>query len=227
MKRNQLRELAALNGTLRDDENQTCINCGGVGHRRYECPERQNYTNALTCRICGGRGHTARDCLHRNDPEFMAQAQEREQHLDSEYMNLMAELGEKVPENGGAGGDRRQVCACGKYFRGSMLISCLYSLLVKRVHLGNVQQIQAAYHHGNNSVIKVQHLLHLHHQGRHLLLGQNKIMDHHQVAMHMDLLLEPIIKVMAVMAATADMVDIKVMINNHHRLLPHQVLHHG
>ncbi|KAI8140624.1 hypothetical protein BJV82DRAFT_621845 [Fennellomyces sp. T-0311] len=105
LKRNQLRELAALNGTLRDDENQTCINCGGIGHRRYECPERQNYTVSLTCRICGGRGHTARDCLHRNDPEFMAQARERDQHLDSEYMNLMAELGEKVAEDGG---DRRQ-----------------------------------------------------------------------------------------------------------------------
>lgn len=27
LKRNQLRELAALNGTLRDDENQACQNC--------------------------------------------------------------------------------------------------------------------------------------------------------------------------------------------------------
>jgi splicing factor 1 len=103
LKRNQLRELAALNGTLRDDENQTCINCGGIGHRRYECPERQNYTVSLTCRICGGRGHTARDCLHRNDPEFMQQARERDQHLDSEYMNLMAELGESTE-----GGEQQQ-----------------------------------------------------------------------------------------------------------------------
>ncbi|KAL1935650.1 hypothetical protein VTP01DRAFT_4790 [Rhizomucor pusillus] len=102
LKRNQLRELAALNGTLRDDENQTCINCGAVGHRRYECPERQNYTVSLTCRVCGGKGHTARDCLHRNDPEYAAKAREREQHLDSEYANLMAELGEK-PEDGAGG----------------------------------------------------------------------------------------------------------------------------
>ena len=29
LKRNQLRELAALNGTLRDDENQACQNCNG------------------------------------------------------------------------------------------------------------------------------------------------------------------------------------------------------
>ncbi|GAB5590241.1 Branchpoint-bridging protein [Umbelopsis nana] len=104
LKRSQLRELAALNGTLRDDENQTCTNCGGVGHRRYECPEQQNVTNNLTCRICGGQGHMARDCLQRNNPEFMQKAQEREQQLDSEYMNLMAELGEKVTDgDAGAG----------------------------------------------------------------------------------------------------------------------------
>ncbi|KAM3583468.1 hypothetical protein VKS41_004379 [Umbelopsis sp. WA50703] len=102
LKRSQLRELAALNGTLRDDENQTCTNCGGVGHRRYECPEQQNVTNNLTCRICGGHGHMARDCLQRNNPEFMQQAQEREQQLDSEYMNLMAELGEKVNDGDAA-----------------------------------------------------------------------------------------------------------------------------
>lgn len=31
LKRNQLRELAALNGTLRDDENQACQNCKSPG----------------------------------------------------------------------------------------------------------------------------------------------------------------------------------------------------
>ncbi|OZJ04483.1 hypothetical protein BZG36_02673 [Bifiguratus adelaidae] len=101
LKRNQLRELAALNGTLRDDENQTCSNCGALGHRRYECPEQQNFTNTLTCRICGSAGHTARDCLQRNDPEAMARASERDQQLDSEYSNLMAELGESVPNDEG------------------------------------------------------------------------------------------------------------------------------
>ncbi|RUP38410.1 hypothetical protein BC936DRAFT_138398 [Jimgerdemannia flammicorona] len=101
LKRQQLRELAALNGTLRDDENQTCTNCGAVGHRKYECSEQQNFTINLTCRICNGAGHTARDCLQRNNPEFVQQAKQRDQQLDSEYMNLMAELGEKVPEEGG------------------------------------------------------------------------------------------------------------------------------
>ncbi|KAI7895135.1 uncharacterized protein EV154DRAFT_536231 [Mucor mucedo] len=100
LKRNQLRELAALNGTLRDDENQTCLNCGASGHRRYECPERQNVTTSLTCHICGGGGHIARDCTQRNNPELVNQARERDSQLDSEYMNLMAELGESVPEGG-------------------------------------------------------------------------------------------------------------------------------
>ncbi|CAO3650905.1 unnamed protein product [Cunninghamella echinulata] len=95
LKRTQLRELAALNGTLRDDENQTCLNCGSSGHRRYECPERQNFTANLTCRICGGHGHIARDCNQRDNPELIEAARVRDQQLDTEYLNLMAELGEK------------------------------------------------------------------------------------------------------------------------------------
>ena len=35
-KRLQLRELAALNGTLKDDEH--CYLCGQGGHRQFECP---------------------------------------------------------------------------------------------------------------------------------------------------------------------------------------------
>jgi splicing factor 1 len=65
LKRNQLRELAALNGTLRDDENQACQNCGQIGHRKYDCPEKQNYTASIICRVCGNAGHMARDCPDR------------------------------------------------------------------------------------------------------------------------------------------------------------------
>ncbi|CAD6593613.1 MAG: hypothetical protein ASARMPREDX12_007353 [Alectoria sarmentosa] len=50
LKRNQLRELAALNGTLRDDENQACQNCGQIGHRKYDCPEQRNFTANIICR---------------------------------------------------------------------------------------------------------------------------------------------------------------------------------
>ena len=65
LKRNQLRELATLNGTLRDDENQACQNCGQIGHRKYDCPEKQNYTANIICHVCGNAGHMARDCPDR------------------------------------------------------------------------------------------------------------------------------------------------------------------
>ncbi|KAG0327440.1 hypothetical protein BGZ99_007660 [Dissophora globulifera] len=97
LKRMQLRELASLNGTLRDDENQTCLNCGALGHRKYECPEIHNVTINLVCGICGGHGHATRDCRERNNPEAAEKAQQRNQKVDSEYLNLMAELGEEVP----------------------------------------------------------------------------------------------------------------------------------
>lgn len=65
LKKGQLRELAALNGTLRDDENQACQNCGEIGHRKYDCPHQRNYTAGLICRVCGNAGHIGRDCPER------------------------------------------------------------------------------------------------------------------------------------------------------------------
>ncbi|KAK2743643.1 hypothetical protein FQN57_004752 [Myotisia sp. PD_48] len=65
LKRNQLRELAALNGTLRDDENQACQNCGQIGHRKYDCPEQRNFTANIICRVCGNAGHMGKDCPDR------------------------------------------------------------------------------------------------------------------------------------------------------------------
>ncbi|WBW75357.1 KH and CC/hC domain splicing factor Bpb1 [Schizosaccharomyces osmophilus] len=87
LKRNQLRQLATLNGTLRDDENQVCQNCGNVGHRRYDCPERINHTLNIVCRHCGNAGHIARDCPVRNQPPVADAA------ADREYQSLMQELG--------------------------------------------------------------------------------------------------------------------------------------
>lgn len=100
MKRNQLRELALLNGTLRDDEGIICANCGAPGHRRFECPERANITNTLICRICGGVGHVANDCLQRNNPEALQAAKERSDRVDSEYERLMKELDGGVTSTG-------------------------------------------------------------------------------------------------------------------------------
>ncbi|KAL2169588.1 hypothetical protein VTG60DRAFT_5900 [Thermothelomyces hinnuleus] len=101
LKRNQLRELAALNGTLRDDENQACQNCGQIGHRKYDCPERQNFTANIICRVCGNAGHMARDCPDRqrgaswrNDgPRPGASRLGGGDAVDREYEQLMQELG--------------------------------------------------------------------------------------------------------------------------------------
>lgn len=107
-KRNQLRELAALNGTLRDDENQICQNCGGVGHRKYDCPEQRNFTANIICRVCGSAGHMARDCTVNKDPNAVvalggpSPPQTARGGFDSEYASLMAELGEG---GGGPAGD--------------------------------------------------------------------------------------------------------------------------
>ncbi|KAI0077871.1 hypothetical protein K474DRAFT_1684037 [Panus rudis PR-1116 ss-1] len=108
-KRNQLRELAALNGTLRDDENQICQNCGNVGHRKYDCPEQRNYTANIICRVCGSAGHMARDCTVNRDPNAAHAPQPQSNSMaltkggfDSEYASLMAELGEGGKGSGDA-----------------------------------------------------------------------------------------------------------------------------
>ncbi|UZP34797.1 hypothetical protein NXS19_002613 [Fusarium pseudograminearum] len=102
LKRNQLRELAALNGTLRDDENQACQNCGKIGHRKYDCPEKQNYTASIICRVCGNAGHMARDCPDRQrgaswrNTDAAARPAGRigsGDAVDREYEQLMQELG--------------------------------------------------------------------------------------------------------------------------------------
>ncbi|KAL2142584.1 hypothetical protein VTI28DRAFT_1030 [Corynascus sepedonium] len=106
LKRNQLRELAALNGTLRDDENQACQNCGQIGHRKYDCPEKQNFTASIICRVCGNAGHMARDCPDRqrgaswrNDGPMGRPGAPRlgggggGDAVDREYEQLMQELG--------------------------------------------------------------------------------------------------------------------------------------
>jgi splicing factor 1 len=60
LKRQQLVELARLNGTIRDEENKICSNCGGAGHERYNCPEIANFTTTIVCKICNSIGHLAR-----------------------------------------------------------------------------------------------------------------------------------------------------------------------
>lgn len=126
LKRNQLRELAALNGTLRDDENQACQNCkyrvassgltadmytgGQIGHRKYDCPEQRNFTANIICRVCGNAGHMARDCPDRQRGTDQRNAlpgappQRRiGDAVDREMENFMQELSGNPSAGGPAG----------------------------------------------------------------------------------------------------------------------------
>ncbi|CAN4080735.1 unnamed protein product [Withania somnifera] len=88
-KRQQLKELAALNGTIRDEE--FCRLCGEPGHRQYACPSRTTtFKSEVLCKICGDGGHPTIDCPVKNTTG---------KKMDDEYQNFLAELGGTVPES--------------------------------------------------------------------------------------------------------------------------------
>ncbi|KAK6145656.1 hypothetical protein DH2020_022476 [Rehmannia glutinosa] len=88
-KRQQLRELAALNGTIRDEE--FCRLCGEPGHRQYACPSRlTTFKSDVLCKICGDGGHPTIDCPVKNTTG---------KKMDDEYQNFLAELGGTGPES--------------------------------------------------------------------------------------------------------------------------------
>ncbi|XP_076445722.1 uncharacterized protein LOC143283386 isoform X2 [Babylonia areolata] len=93
LRRQQLRELALLNGTLREND--------GL-QKLKQIQEAQNIvTNTILCTVCGGAGHIAQDCKEKRpgDTFRMSQIQTPTDRakMDSEYMSLMAELGEGPP----------------------------------------------------------------------------------------------------------------------------------
>ncbi|KAH7447436.1 hypothetical protein KP509_01G107100 [Ceratopteris richardii] len=82
-KRAQLRELAALNGTIRDDE--ICRLCGEPGHRQYTCSARNStFKSDVSCKICGDGGHPTIDCPMKGTVS---------NNIDNEYANFLAEVG--------------------------------------------------------------------------------------------------------------------------------------
>ncbi|CAA0835571.1 splicing factor-related [Striga hermonthica] len=88
-KRQQLRELAALNGTIRDEE--YCRLCGEPGHRQFSCPSRlTTFKSDVLCKICGDGGHPTIDCPVKNTTG---------KKMDDEYQNFLAELGGTVPDS--------------------------------------------------------------------------------------------------------------------------------
>ncbi|XP_056643303.1 splicing factor 1 [Diorhabda sublineata] len=96
LRRMQLRELAQLNGTLRENDGMRCNNCGATDHKSWLCPDKPNITNSIVCSSCGAAGHIARDCRSKRPgqggPPLPGVGDKAK--IDEEYMSLMAELGE-------------------------------------------------------------------------------------------------------------------------------------
>ncbi|XP_046673760.1 splicing factor 1-like isoform X1 [Homalodisca vitripennis] len=98
LRRMQLRELALLNGTLRENDGPRCTNCGSSEHKSWMCPDKPNVTNNIVCASCGGAGHIAKDCRQKRPGDKVVPATRQEKaKIDQEYMSLMAELGEGPP----------------------------------------------------------------------------------------------------------------------------------
>ncbi|XP_077445026.1 splicing factor 1 [Stigmatopora argus] len=100
LRKMQLRELARLNGTLREDDNRIL--------RPWQNTEPRSITNTTLCTKCGGAGHISSDCKYTSsfstqrgpggEPPQSAQDKAR---MDKEYLSLMAELGEgPIPGSG-------------------------------------------------------------------------------------------------------------------------------
>eukprot|EP01134_Creolimax_fragrantissima_P003922 CFRG3922T1 len=88
----QLRELAALNGTLREELTISCSNCGSLEHRHWQCTERKNAVQTIVCSVCGGHGHIGKDCSQRVIGGVPNQGGDDTQNIDNEYLSFMAEL---------------------------------------------------------------------------------------------------------------------------------------
>jgi len=108
LRKQQLRELALLNGTLRDND-------AGLMKLRQIAEAETIITNQIICTKCGSAGHIAKDCVQRPPAEITQQqmvsgvglrdlpantivGRQDRAKMDSEYMSLMAELGQVAPE---------------------------------------------------------------------------------------------------------------------------------
>lgn len=111
-KQNQLRELALLNGTLKDEE--WCHVCGEKGHKDFECPKRFALGNSknkvvIKCAICGDTSHPTRDCKVAPGGQSSGSGEDQAKaklEMDADYSAFMAELdGRPVDATGDGGGD--------------------------------------------------------------------------------------------------------------------------
>lgn len=97
LRRMQLRELAQLNGTLRETDGPRCSNCGSTEHKSWLCPDKPNVTMSIMCSSCGGAGHIAKDCKGKRPGQGGPPSANTQAKIDEEYLSLMAELGEGPP----------------------------------------------------------------------------------------------------------------------------------
>jgi len=110
LRKMQLRELALLNGTLREDGAVRCTNCGAADHKTWQCQDKANVTNNVVCTGCGAVGHIAGDCKQRRPgsgqygDEYGQPPAPGSAKIDAEYMSFMAELDGGAPPPPGAGG---------------------------------------------------------------------------------------------------------------------------
>ncbi len=91
LRRQQLRELALINGTLRENDS--------LNKLKLLQTAQTIVTNTIICGLCGSAGHITSDCKLRNSSESEGPSEkqptwaEREK-MDTEYLSLMAELGQ-------------------------------------------------------------------------------------------------------------------------------------
>ena len=92
-KQRQLRQLALINGTLR--EVSYCNYCGEEGHQNFACPNRQKAEAGRTtvkCSICGEVSHVTSDCKYTTE-----ELANKKQKVDGDFQNFMADLGNAPP----------------------------------------------------------------------------------------------------------------------------------
>ena len=160
-KRAQLRELALINGTLRNPLGDGATAAGmalaeidnaGTG---YRAP-----AELVTCKICGDGGHPTVDCPFKNDPAAAAGAHKQ---MTSEYHNFLSELGVNQESGGpgprpglgsgggGGGRDRNEINPC-KLFVGSLADHVTDdSLRALFDRFGEVRRAQAVRHTSDGS----------------------------------------------------------------------------
>jgi splicing factor 1 len=109
-KRKQLLELALINGTLRD-LTLPCHICGEVGHRQWDCPNKDSALGGkrlnIVCAICGDGSHVTADCKQRRRAPGEAADDDDAVPVDAEqeaeYKSFLQEVDSSKSAKAGAG----------------------------------------------------------------------------------------------------------------------------